>query len=73
MALYIKTVPQELIPWTKDTHMTIVSISPTDKANGSPKKGDMIAINDSEITDMWLVSKDFFEKNYTRAVNLKLY
>ena len=71
--LYIKTVPQELFPWDENTYMLGVSISSADRANGSPKKGDMIAINSSNCTDMWLVSKDFFEKNYTRAVNLKLY
>jgi hypothetical protein len=44
-----------------------VSISKDDRENGSPKDGDMIARNPENHLDQWLVSKEFFEDNYTLA------
>jgi hypothetical protein len=44
-----------------------VSISKEDRENGSPKDGDMIARNYWNHSDQWLVSKAFFEDNYTLA------
>ena len=41
-----------------------VSISDADKANGSPKIGDMIARNPKNHLDQWLVAKDYFEDNF---------
>lgn len=40
-----------------------VSISEADKANGSPKSGDMIARNPKNHDDQWLVAKDYFQDN----------
>tara|TARA_R110000765_G_scaffold122464_4_gene218958 strand:- start:139 stop:414 length:276 start_codon:yes stop_codon:yes gene_type:complete len=61
---YRKKELQPLFPWTPDLPMGLVSISEADKANGSPKKGDMIAYNPKEATDFWLVSEKFFKGNY---------
>jgi hypothetical protein len=44
-----------------------VSISKEDRENGSPKDGDMIARNYWNHSDQWLISKEFFEDNYTLA------
>lgn len=41
-----------------------VSISATDKENGSPKVGDMIARNPANHEDQWLIAKDYFEVNF---------
>jgi hypothetical protein len=41
-----------------------VSISDADKANGSPKIGDMIARNPKNHLDQWLVAKQYFEDNF---------
>ena len=41
---YIKNKKQPMFPWTPDLQMECVSISEADRLNGSPKKGDMIAI-----------------------------
>ena len=41
-----------------------VSISDADKANGSPKIGDMIARNPKNHNDQWLVAKQYFEDNF---------
>ena len=41
-----------------------VSISDSDKANGSPKVGDMIARNPNNYGDQWLVSKEYYESNF---------
>ena len=41
-----------------------ISISPADKQNGSPKKGDMIARNPMNHEDQWLVAKKYFEENF---------
>jgi hypothetical protein len=43
-----------------------VSISDADKANGSPKIGDMIARNPKNHEDQWLVSKQYFEDNFEK-------
>jgi hypothetical protein len=67
MNLYRKKQLQQMMPWEPDMPMTIVSISEADKSNGSPKHGDMIAVNPKDATDMWLVAKDFFEENYELA------
>jgi hypothetical protein len=41
-----------------------VSISASDKEQGSPKAGDMIARNADNHDDQWLVSKEYFEANF---------
>ena len=41
-----------------------VSISDVDRANGSPKIGDMIARNPENHNDQWLVAKDYFLANF---------
>lgn len=64
MAYYIKKALQKMIPWEPDMPMDLVSISDADKANGSPKKGDMIAFNPDDSTDMWLVAEQYVKDNY---------
>ena len=44
-----------------------ISISDADKANGSPKEGDMIAVNANDPSDHWLVAKEYFLENYEEA------
>lgn len=51
-------------PWLETTYMKNVSISQADLDNGSPKEGDMIAKNDKDPNDKWLVAKAYFEENY---------
>lgn len=41
-----------------------ISISDADKANGSPKIGDMIARNPKDYTDQWLVAEQYFKDNF---------
>lgn len=41
-----------------------VSISSTDRDNGSPKDGDMIARNPLNHHDQWLVAAAYFAENY---------
>jgi hypothetical protein len=69
MPFYRKKQLQELVPWTPETKMGGVSISDADKRNGSPKKGDMIAFNPKDATDMWLVAEQFFNDNYALVVD----
>ena len=64
MAFYRKKELQELIPLVEGLPMGLVSISDADKKNGSPKKGDMIAFNPKDGTDMWLVSEQDYKDNY---------
>ena len=64
MAFYRKKQLQELVPWTEGIPMGFISISEADKNNGSPKKGDMVAMNPQSPTDMWLVAEKFFNDNY---------
>ena len=64
MAYFRKKQLQELIDWTPDLPMAMVSVSAADKNNGSPKNGDKIAFNPKDPTDMWLVAKKFADDNY---------
>lgn len=48
---------------TKDNTIQ-VSISDTDKNNGSPKIGDMIARNPNNHLDEWLVAEQYFKDNF---------
>ena len=50
-------------PYIKGEDLTEVSISEQDKANKSPKKGDMIARNPKNHKDEWLVAKQYFNDN----------
>lgn len=67
MPLFRKKGTQELTPSTPEIDMRGISISDSDKANGSPKVGDMIAINKNDHTDRWLVAEKFFNGNYEPA------
>jgi len=54
-------------PYHGGENMDGVSISDADKANGSPKFGDMIASDPLNPKDRWLISEVFFQKNYELA------
>lgn len=43
-----------------------VSISDAGLANGSPKIGDMIAINPKNHNDQWFVAEKYFNDNFER-------
>ncbi|MDD5359501.1 MAG: hypothetical protein PHI02_04445 [Sulfurovaceae bacterium] len=65
---YRRTQKAELRPVTEEEirdgiHFGI-SISDVDRCNGSPKLGDMIARNPENHNDMWLVAKEYFDKNF---------
>lgn len=51
-------------PYVAGMDVSHVSISETDKQNGSPKHGDMIAVNHNDDTDQWLVAENFFHDHY---------
>lgn len=51
------------VPWEEGMDLSGVSISIPDKENGSPKGGDVIAVNPDDMSDKWLISKEYFEKN----------
>ena len=50
-------------PWTSSIDMTGVSVSDKDKKDGSPKTGDMIAMNPKNPGDRWLIAQAYFEEN----------
>jgi len=56
-----------LAEWREGFDMTGVSISEADKANGSPKTGDMIARNPENHADRWLVAAKYFAENFEPA------
>jgi hypothetical protein len=41
-----------------------ISVSAPDKANGSPRPGDMIARNPKNHADQWLVAAQYFADNF---------
>jgi len=64
-----KTI-QDFIVWDENYGDIDFTISQEDKANGSPKIGDVIGINPNNPTDRWLVAKKYFEENYEVVVLL---
>jgi hypothetical protein len=64
---YRKKHVQPMRPWEDGENMSGVSISDADKTKGCPKQGDMIAINPNNISDRWLIEKEFFETTYEPA------
>lgn len=54
----------EMRPFVIGEILYDVSISKPDKANGSPKEGDMIARNPKDHSDLWLVSAQYFKDNF---------
>ncbi|MEE8208063.1 MAG: hypothetical protein V3T88_03795 [Nitrosomonadaceae bacterium] len=67
MKNYIKKQVQPMTPWLEGMYTGDVSISAPDALNGSPKAGDMIAINPNNSEDKWLVAAKFFNENYREA------
>lgn len=61
---YRRSQIAELRPWLPMDDIALVSISGPDKANGSPKTGDMIARNPKNHTDQWLVTAIYFADNF---------
>lgn len=53
-----------LRPWEDGDDMTGVSVSAPDKEAGSPKAGDMIAVNPDNFNDKWLVAAEYFASNF---------
>jgi len=61
---YRRTQIAEMIPWSPELDLTIVSVSKPDREAGSPKAGDMIARNPKNHADMWLVAQAYFADNF---------
>ncbi len=75
---YTRTGIAEMRPVTKDeikagtknmVEKTMISISSEDSANGSPKKGDMVARNPQNPQDKWLVASKYFQDNFELKEN----
>lgn len=65
MKTYRKKGAQPMRPYEEGEVLSEnVSISDEDKKNGSPKVGDMIAMNINNENDQWLVAEKFFRDNY---------
>ena len=64
MKQYRKKGTQCMVPYSVGMDVTGVSISMPDKENGSPKVGDMIAVNREDPDDKWLIAEKFFSENY---------
>jgi hypothetical protein len=64
---YRRTQIAEMKPWSEGDDMSEVSISRSDKENGSPRTGDMIARNPANHADRWLVSAAYFAANFEPA------
>lgn len=61
---YRRSQIAEMRPWERGDTMHLVSISMNDRADGSPKKGDMIARNPKNHDDQWLVAAQYFSDNF---------
>ena len=60
---YRRTQIAEMRPYVLGEDLNI-SISIVDRANGSPKNGDMIARNPKNHADQWLVAAQYFKDNF---------
>ena len=63
---YRRKAVGELRPYVEGEDIEHISISEEDLNKGSPKAGDMVARNPLNHNDLWLVSKEYFEKNYEK-------
>jgi hypothetical protein len=62
---YRRTQIAEMKPWTPGMVLGGgVSVAGVDRANGSPKIGDMIARNPKNHDDQWLVAAQYFADNF---------
>lgn len=61
---YRRTQIAEMRPWDASVDMTNISVSATDRENGSPKTGDMVARNPKNHADQWLVAAKYFADNF---------
>lgn len=64
---YVKKQKQPMFPWFPEFDMDGVSVSDADNRNGSPRPGDMIALNPANPAGMWLVAEQFHKDNYVEA------
>ncbi len=64
---YRKVGTTPMYPWCSADDMTGISVSEDDRRNGSPKPGDMIAYDEKNPKDRWLVNEAYFRANYERA------
>jgi hypothetical protein len=62
---YRRTQIAEMRPATPEDALDgSISVSTPDKANGSPRPGDMIARNPANHADQWLVAAKYFADNF---------
>ncbi len=61
---YRRTGIAKMRPYINGEDIAHVSVSLPDKEAGSPKEGDMIAMNPQNPEDQWLVAKRYFEDNF---------
>jgi hypothetical protein len=60
---YRRTAVSELRSYEPGEDLTGISISDVDRAEGSPKPGDMIGRNPKNHSDQWLVAERYFKEN----------
>lgn len=56
-----------MFPWFAAIDTVSVTISDEAKATGSPKLGDMIAVNPKDRTESWLVTEQEFKADYEQV------
>lgn len=61
---YRRTNIAEMRYYVPGEAMWPISVSAVDRANGSPKSGDMIARNPLNHEDQWLVARKYFKENF---------
>lgn len=61
---YRRTQIAEIRPYAPGEPVWAISISPADRANGSPKPGDMIGRNPQNREDLWLIAAQYFADNF---------
>ena len=68
---YVRTNVAEMYPYNPNDLLSAdVSISIPDKANGSPKLGDMIAHDPENHEDKWLINEKYFKENFAPMIGV---
>jgi hypothetical protein len=60
---YRRTAVSELRPYEPGEDLAGISLSDAQRAEGSPKPGDMIARNPKNHADQWLIEAQYFKDN----------
>lgn len=67
---YTKTTLTDIRPYVEGEDMAAIGVSDEAKSVGSPKIGDMICKDPPNPEDVWLITEEYFKKNYQESAQV---